>query len=75
MKLWTDRFKPFVPFHVARREAIQNKWNNRRNGNNADRGSEAVIFGGYSYIIPLTKSDNPLLMKNLTQLSIILRKK
>lgn len=30
MRLWTDRFKPHTPFHIARRIHIQKKWDEYR---------------------------------------------
>jgi hypothetical protein len=30
MKLWSDRFKPHIPFVLARRKEIQTKWDQRR---------------------------------------------
>jgi hypothetical protein len=56
MKLWTTRFKPFVPFHVERREAIQRKWDFRRNnGNRAGREIEPIILGDIVSSKKLTK--------------------
>ena len=39
MKLWSDRFKPHIPFYIARRNHLQTKWDHRRN----DRGNRVIV--------------------------------
>ena len=42
VKLWSARFKHFLPFHEARRIHIQDKWNKHR-GRSAD--NKGLLWG------------------------------
>jgi len=41
MKLWSDRFKPHIPFEIARRNHLQTKWDQRQANTKGKR-----IIGG-----------------------------